>query len=211
MTLRRLLVATGNRGKLCEFKAVLDGIVEIVCPDEAGLEFKDVEEGVDYAENARMKAEVYRKQFNDLICGEDSGLEIDALEGRPGPLSARYGGEEMPHREKCKMILAELADIPMYERTARFRATIALIDSGRVETFEGVLEGWIGFEYRGDKGFGYDPIFIPRGFSRTNAELGMIVKNRISHRAKAIRKLAEYLKGKTSITTKGTKFPEKRQ
>jgi len=192
--LRKLLVASGNKGKLREFKTILEGIIEVLSPDEAGLEFKDVEEGTDYAENARMKVEVYADAFDGLICGEDSGLEIDTLDGKPGPLSARYGGEEIPHRQKCRMILDELKEVVMYDRTARFRATIALVGGKKVETFEGVLEGWIGFEYSGTEGFGYDPIFIPKGFSRTNAELGMGIKNRISHRAKAIQKLAEYLK-----------------
>ncbi|MBN2379825.1 RdgB/HAM1 family non-canonical purine NTP pyrophosphatase [candidate division WOR-3 bacterium] len=196
--MRRLLVATGNKGKLREFKAILEGIVEVVSPDEIGLEIRDVEEGIDYAENASAKAGVYVKDFDGLICGEDSGLEIDVLDGRPGPLSARYGGEDLPHPEKCRKILEELKDVALYDRTARFRATIVLIDADKVETFEGVLEGWIGFEYKGTEGFGYDPVFIPQGFSRTNAELGMVIKNRISHRAKAIRKLAEHLKREES-------------
>ena len=102
----------------------------------------------------------------------------------------------MPHPEKCKLILKELKDVPLYSRTARFRATLALLSGDDVCVFEGVLEGWIGFEYKGTEGFGYDPIFIPQGFSRTNAELGLVIKNRISHRAQAIRKLAEHLRSK---------------
>jgi len=190
----RILVATTNKGKLREFKAVLEDVAQVVSPQEAWLEPVEVEEGADYAENARLKAEVYAGRFDGLVCGEDSGLEVDALGGRPGPLSARYGGAQTTHPEKCRMLLAELEGVGLYERTARFRATIALLDDGKVLTFEGVLEGWVGFEHRGTEGFGYDPIFIPQGFSRTNAELGMRIKNRISHRAKAIRKLAEYLK-----------------
>ena len=194
--LNKLLVATSNEGKLREFKKVLGGIVEIASPTELSLSPTKVKESTSYVENALAKAKAYQDQFEGLICGEDSGLEVDALGGKPGPLSARYGGEKTPHPEKCRMILEELKDMPLHERTARFRATIALIDGDDVKTFEGVLEGWIGFEYRGTEGFGYDPIFIPQGFSRTNAELGLEIKNRISHRAKAIRKLAEYLKRK---------------
>jgi XTP/dITP diphosphohydrolase len=194
--LNKLLVATSNKGKLREFKEVLGGIVEIADPTELSLSPKNIKEGTSYAENALAKAKAYQDQFEGLICGEDSGLEVDALGGKPGPLSARYGGEKMSHPEKCGMILKELEGVALYQRTARFRATVALIDGEEVETFEGVLEGWIGFEYRGTEGFGYDPIFIPQGFSRTNAELGMVIKNRISHRAKAIGKLAEYLKRK---------------
>jgi XTP/dITP diphosphohydrolase len=200
----RLLVASSNQGKIKEFKKLLGGIVDVMTPAELSLRGKDVVEGESYADNARMKAEAYRKIFDGMICGEDSGLEVDALSGRPGALSARYGGEELPHPEKCRLILEELKDVPMYSRTARFRATLVLLkDCEEVEegeegveesSFEGVLEGWIGFEYKGTEGFGYDPIFIPQGFSRTNAELGMLVKNRISHRAKAIAKLADYLK-----------------
>lgn len=205
----RLLVASSNQGKIKEFKKLLGGIVDVMTPAELSLRGRDVVEGESYADNARMKAKAYRKVFDGMICGEDSGLEIDALGGRPGALSARYGGEELPHPEKCRLILAELKDVPMYSRTARFRATLVLLKGeeeveeggeteegkgGEESSFEGVLEGWIGFEYRGQEGFGYDPIFIPQGFSRTNAELGMLVKNRISHRAKAIAKLAEYLK-----------------
>jgi XTP/dITP diphosphohydrolase len=192
--LNKLLVATSNEGKLREFKKVLGGIVEVADPTRLSLSPKDIKEGTSYAENALAKAKAYQDQFEGLICGEDSGLEVDALRGKPGPLSARYGGEEMPHPEKCRMILEELEEVALYERTARFRAIIALIDGEEIETFEGVLEGWIAFEYRGTEGFGYDPIFIPQGFSRTNAELGMVIKNRISHRAKAIQKLAQYLK-----------------
>jgi XTP/dITP diphosphohydrolase len=192
----KLLVATSNQGKLKEFKSILGGIIEVVNPAELFLAEKEVKEGTDYVANARMKAEAYRSQFSGLICGEDSGLEVDALDGRPGPLSARYGNEELPHKDKCRLILEELGRLPIYDRTARFRATLVLLDGDgdNWEVFEGVLEGWIGFEYKGNEGFGYDPIFIPQGFSRTNAELGMQIKNRISHRAKAIRKLAEYLK-----------------
>lgn len=192
----KLLVATSNQGKLKEFKSILGGIIEVVNPAELFFRDIDVKEGSDYLENARKKAETYRSQFPGLICGEDSGLEIDALHGKPGPLSARYGGEELPHKDKCSLILEELGNLPIYDRTARFRATLALLegDGGGFVAFEGVLEGWIAFEYKGNEGFGYDPIFIPQGFSRTNAELGMQIKNRISHRAKAIRKLAEYLK-----------------
>lgn len=190
----KLLVASSNQGKLCEFRELLGGLAEVISPAELSFSLKEVEEGTSYIENARMKAEVFRDRFDGLICGEDSGLEVDALGGNPGPLSARYGGEELPHEEKCLMILDELKDVPMYSRTAKFRATLALLDGKDVKVFEGLLEGWIGFEYKGSEGFGYDPIFIPQGFSRTNAELGMVIKNRISHRAKAIRKLAEYLK-----------------
>lgn len=193
----RLLIATGNPGKLGEFKRILHGTIEVASPQELGLEAVEVSEGTDYSSNAEKKARAYVNKFAGLICGEDSGLEIDVLEGRPGVLSARYAGEEVPHPEKCRLILEELKDVKLYDRTARFRATIALLEDDKVQTFEGILEGWIGFEYLGDQGFGYDPIFIPQGFSRTNAQLGLGVKNRISHRAKAIRKLAGYLK--TSI------------
>lgn len=192
----RLLVATSNKGKLREFKKVLGGIVEIVSPTELSLSPKEIKEGTNYAKNALAKAKAYQDRFDGMICGEDSGLEVDVLGGKPGPLSARYGGEDTSHPEKCRMLLKELEDVPLYERTARFRATIALIDGEEVKTFEGVLEGWVGFEPRGTEGFGYDPIFIPRGFSQSNAELGLVIKNRISHRAKAIRKLAEYLKSR---------------
>lgn len=192
----KLLVATSNEGKLREFRKVLGGIVEIVSSTELSLSTKEIKEGTNYAENALAKAEACRDRFDGMICGEDSGLEVDVLGGKPGPLSARYGGEDTSHPEKCRMLLKELKAVPLYERTARFRATIALIDGEEVKTFEGVLEGLVGFEYRGTEGFGYDPIFIPRGFSQTNAELGLVIKNRISHRAKAIRKLAEYLRSK---------------
>lgn len=190
----KLLVATSNKGKLREFKKVLGGVADVVAPHELSLSPKEIKEGTSYAQNALAKARAYQDQFDGMICGEDSGLEVDALGSKPGPLSARYGGEQTTHPEKCQMMLAELKDVPLYERTARFRATVALVDRDKVEVFEGVLEGWVGFEYRGTEGFGYDPIFIPRGFSQSNAELGLVIKNRISHRAKAIRKLAEYLR-----------------
>ncbi len=192
--LSKLLIATGNRGKLKEFKKVLAGVCMVYSPRELSLLPKEVVEGGDYRENAILKARAYSDQFKEFIAGEDSGLEVDALDGKPGVFSARYGGENLPHTEKCSMLLNELRSVPLYDRTARFRATIALLDGNEVKVFEGTMEGWIAFSYEGAEGFGYDPIFIPQGFSKTNAQLGMKIKNQISHRAKALRKLAEYLK-----------------
>jgi len=152
-----------------------------------------IETGSTYAENALLKA---RRgfQFSGKMCiGEDSGLEIDALEGAPGLYSARFGGENMSAHDKNKRILHLLKDVPPVQRTACFVCVVALVWENGEKIFEGRCPGIIAQENRGHSGFGYDPIFILPPYQKTLAELGENIKNRFSHRAIAFRKLAEFL------------------
>ncbi len=188
----RLLIATGNPGKLREFRALFDAHVEsqweLVAPADAGLcGFSVVEDGETYAENAGRKARSYANAAGLPALADDSGLEVDALEGAPGLYSARYAGEAADDAANRAKLLQALASIPTERRAARFRCVIALAFpyTTNVRLGEGVVEGSIAMDERGDLGFGYDPIFsLPDG--RRMAELEVAEKNRISHRALAL-------------------------
>jgi XTP/dITP diphosphohydrolase len=155
------------------------------------------ESGTSFEENAKLKALAASKQLPALVIGDDSGLEVAALGGAPGIYSARYAGANATDTDKIDKLIRELARVSATEdgRRARFRCVVALARNGNLlGTFEGIVEGSIADEARGDSGFGYDPIFIPEGFEQTFGELPKEVKNTISHRAKAIRAVAEKLK-----------------
>jgi len=155
------------------------------------------ETGRSFEENAKFKALAASKQLPALVIADDSGLEVDALNGAPGIYSARYAGANATDRDKIDKLLRELAPIRATGdlRRARFRCVVALTRNGNLlGTFEGIVEGRIANEARGDSGFGYDPIFVPDGFEQTFGELPKEVKNAISHRAKAIRALAVRLR-----------------
>ena len=186
----QLLIATTNAGKAAEFRQLLAGCGwEVVTPDELGLNLQVEETGQSYAENATIKAVEY-SQANGLVAlADDSGLEVDALGGRPGILSARYAGPDLTDPERVQALLGELAGVPDEERTARFRAVIAIAEpGGRVELVEGTVEGRIAREPRGENGFGYDPVFLLPERGVTTAELPPDEKNAISHRGVAARK-----------------------
>jgi len=187
---RRLLVATHNPGKVAEYRSLLADLpVQVTWLDEMGID-EDVEETEDSFEgNAILKARHYAGLTGLWTWADDSGLEVDALGGRPGVLSARYAGAGAMDADKYHKLLAELAALPAAPRTARFRCVVAIVQpGGRVDTRAGALDGVIAHEPRGSHGFGYDPIFyIPR-FQATLAELDRSVKNRISHRAEAAAK-----------------------
>jgi XTP/dITP diphosphohydrolase len=196
----RLLLATTNPGKIRELRALLAGCGwEILTPQDIGLTLQVEEIGQTYADNARRKAEAYARASGLVALADDSGLEVDALGGAPGLHSARYAGQDTTHADKMGMLLAELRDVPDEQRTARFRAVIVIATpDGRTFQTEGVCEGRIARAPRGAGGFGYDPIFLVEGGSRTMAELPAEEKNRISHRARAaaaacavLRKLAD--------------------
>jgi XTP/dITP diphosphohydrolase len=188
----QLILATRNAHKVREIQQIL-GPKFVV----AGLSGRDEvaevnESGSTYEENAILKAVTVSKQLQGLIAADDSGLEVDALAGAPGIRSARYAGPNASSKKQIATLLSQLAktDAKSEQRRARFRCIVAVARSGRVlATFEGVVEGKIAERPRGSHGFGYDPIFIPNGFEQTFAELPEEVKNNISHRAKAIRKL----------------------
>ncbi len=191
-----ILIASKNKGKIREIKQIL------VLPGIKLLSFEDVgdwedieEKGKTYEENAYLKADFLVKKFSLPVVADDSGLEVEALKGEPGINSARYAGEKATDEERIKKLLEELEGVPEGKRRARFRC-LALYHSplGEVITAEGVLEGKIGFEPRGESGFGYDPVFIPEGYDKTLAELGLQEKNKLSHRGRAFRRLREKLK-----------------
>lgn len=190
--MHQLLLATRNSHKAREFAEILGDEFEV--RDLANMApFPPVEEtGGTFEANAVLKAVETSKHFPGLVVADDSGLQVDALNGAPGIFSARYAGERANDAENVAKILAELSgcDPTAGPPSARFHCALALAQEGKVlGIFEGVVEGTIVREPRGSAGFGYDPIFEPRGFSRTLAELSSAEKNRISHRAQAIRPL----------------------
>lgn len=202
----KLLMATTNEHKISEirliFKENLFGKIVLLGLKDVFKEIIDVEEtGKTFEENAEIKANEYYK-LSGLACfAEDSGLEIDALDGAPGVFSARFAGVQGEHPENRRKVLRLLADIPEKNRTARYRAVICYRDETTTQFFQGSVEGKIGFEERGSGGFGYDPIFIPDEYlsdtelsSKTFAEISALDKHRISHRGKAVGKLIEFLK-----------------
>ena len=188
----RLLIATGNPGKLREFRELFDAHVdsqwELVAPADVGLkDFTVVEDGETYAENAGRKARSYSNACGLPALADDSGLEVDALDGAPGLYSARYAGEAADDAANRIKLLQALSGIPTEQRAARFRCVIALAFpyTTNVRLGEGLVEGSIAMDERGDLGFGYDPVFaLPDG--RRMAELDLSEKNRISHRALAL-------------------------
>ena len=186
----RLLIATNNLGKVAEFRRLLEGCGwELVTPADIGLELEVEEAGQTYAENATIKAEAYAKASGLVTLADDSGLEVHALGGRPGPLSARYAGPDRTDEERVQALLQELTGVPDDKRTARFRCVIAIAaPEGRVELVEGKVEGRIAHEPRGENGFGYDQVFLLPERGVTTAELPPDEKNAVSHRGAAARK-----------------------
>jgi XTP/dITP diphosphohydrolase len=186
-----LVLATGNPGKVRECAAVLGPAGYAVRGLDALADKTPVEEtGATFEENARLKAEGYSLRTPHLVLADDSGLEVDALGGGPGVLSARYGGPELTDPERCTAILAALAGTPDGKRGARFRCVLALASAGRtLATFDGVVAGTILREPRGAHGFGYDPIFFHPPSGRAFAELTRAEKELVSHRGLALKKL----------------------
>jgi len=184
---QKLLVATHNRGKIAEYRALLSDLpLAVTWLDEEGIT-EDVEEtGATFVENACLKAEAYARLTGLWTWADDSGLEVDALGGRPGVYSARYGGPGLNDAARYRLLLAEMAAIAPAPRTARFRCVVALAaPGGPIYTAEAAIEGLIIDAPRGEFGFGYDPIFFIPEHQRTMAELEPALKNRISHRARA--------------------------
>ena len=192
----QLLIATHNRGKLREYTQLLAGLpFELLTLDDVGI-LEDVEEtGVTLPENARLKAEYYARKSGRLTLADDSGLEVDALRGEPGVHSKRYAGDDKSDAERNQFLLAKLQGVPREKRGARFRCAIEIADpEGYTWSSDGVCEGEIAFEPRGEFGFGYDPLFILREGGARMAELSTAEKNRVSHRACAAIGAREILK-----------------
>lgn len=189
----RLTLATTNMGKVREIERVLAALPVNVESVAAGDLPPVVEDGETFTENACKKARHYAQHTGCLALADDSGLEVDALQGRPGVHSARYAGDAANDEMNNNKLLEALRDVPAEQRTARFRCVLAVAaPDGRCVTAEGICAGTIAFAPRGGQGFGYDPLFLlPDG--RTMAELSVTEKNVISHRGQALKKLAELL------------------
>jgi XTP/dITP diphosphohydrolase len=194
-----LLIATSNKDKVAEIAALIEGLNYRVIglSDLSQIPLPVEEIGTTFAENAMIKAQYYHSLTGLLTLADDSGLEVDALGGRPGVYSARYGGEGLSSAGQIALLLEEMKDVPEAKRTARFVCSIALIGilngSQIRKTFEGRCEGKIAFAPRGEGGFGYDPIFIDAESGRTFAELSREEKSARSHRGKALRATREFL------------------
>ena len=196
MELKKIVFATGNKGKVKEIQMILADLgVEVTTMKEEGI-FVDVEEnGTTYEENAMIKAREVAKYTDAIVMADDSGLEIDYLNKEPGIYSARYMGEDTSYRIKNNNLIDRLTGIPDEKRTARFVCAIAaVLPDGRELTTRGVIEGRIGYEERGENGFGYDPIFYVPEFGKTTAELTEEEKNMVSHRGRALKIMKEELK-----------------
>lgn len=194
--MKRLIFATGNENKMREIREILSDLpVEILSMKEAGIQADIVEDGTTFAENAVIKAKSIMEMTGELVLADDSGLEIDYLNKEPGIYSARYLGEDTSYHIKNNQLIQRLDGVEQEKRTARFVCAIAAaFPDGRVVTTEGTIEGLIGYEEKGENGFGYDPIFFVPEFGCTTAELSEEQKNLVSHRGKALRKMREILK-----------------
>ena len=190
----KLLVATGNAHKTEEIAAILDDDYEVTDLSNH-TDLPAVEEtGTTFLENATLKAVEISRAVSGLVLSDDSGLEVDALNGEPGVYSARYAGEDGNDELNNEKLLRELGDVPESERSARFRCVMVLAENGQLLAhFDGSVEGYIIGQRHGSRGFGYDPLFVPEGYRETFAELGDDVKNTLSHRAKAMAKVSVWL------------------
>ncbi len=191
----RLLLATNNKGKVHEYQSLLKGIsFKLTTPAQQGIDLEVEETGSTFEENARLKASAFAKAGRLLTLADDSGLEVEALNGEPGIRSSRYAGEGATDADRVNFLLAKLKDIPSEKRTARFVCIIAIASpEGQIEVCSGKCEGTIIDEPRGKNGFGYDPIFYFPELGKTMAELLVKVKNQVSHRAHAAQEAVKIL------------------
>jgi len=192
----KLLLATSNPGKIREYRFLLDGLgYQITTLTEERIAKIVTESGNNYEQNARLKAITYAKLSQLTALADDSGLEVDALNGEPGVKSARFAGEAATDAERGSLLLAKLNGVPWERRTAHFKCVIAIANpGGRTEVCYGECHGMIAFEANGENGFGYDPIFFLPEIGKTMAELPLEMKNQISHRARASQKARQMLK-----------------
>lgn len=196
--IRQILFATGNEGKMREIRSILaDTGAKILSMKEAGVSVDIEENGTDFKENALIKARAVSAALTEtdsVVLADDSGLVIDALDGEPGIYSARYMGEDTSYDVKNTNLIERLEGVPDEKRTARFVCAIAAVmPDGREFTVQAAIEGRIGYEQKGEGGFGYDPIFYVPEFGKTTAEMTAEEKNRVSHRGKALEQIKEVL------------------
>ncbi len=190
--MKSIVFATGNEHKLREVKELLGNSYQIISLADLGYTDDIPETGDSFSANALIKAEFVRQHFGKDCFSEDSGLEIDALNGAPGVYTARYAGPNRDPDANMDLVLEKLQGVA--NRAARFRTVIALIWEGETHYFEGTVEGTIAMQKDGVKGFGYDPIFVPQGYDRTFATFSPEEKNAISHRGQAVAQLVAFLK-----------------
>ncbi len=211
--MQKIIFATGNEGKVREVREILDGLTIngepalVLSMKEAGIGGEAEETGKSFVENAILKARAVAGAAGDaIVMADDSGLEIDYLDGEPGIYSARYMGEETSYREKNRNLIERLAGVPEEKRTARFVCAIAcILPGGSLITEQAAIEGRIGYQGRGGNGFGYDPIFMVPSYGRSTAELSPEEKNRISHRGKTLRAIRKRLEEIPGFTGGGEK------
>ena len=193
--MKQIILATKNKNKLVEVKAVLGNDYEVLSMEDIGIDVDVEENGTTFEENATIKAEAICKICGKPVMADDSGLEIDYLDKKPGVLSARFLGHDTSYDIKNAKILEMLEDVPEEKRTARFVCSIAVAFPDRdTVVVRDTIEGIIGYESAGENGFGYDPIFYVPELKKTTAQLSMEEKNKISHRGKALVKMANRLK-----------------
>ena len=190
-----LLIATNNAHKAAEFRRLLAGAdADLVTPAEAGVALDVPETGATFAENARIKARAFRSASGLPSLADDSGIAVDALGGRPGVHSARYGGDALDDAGRVRLLLSEMDGVPEEERACRFHVVLAFASpDGSEETAEGVCEGRLALQPSGANGFGYDPVFFLPEFGRTMAELAPEEKDAVSHRGRAARRMLPLL------------------
>ena len=191
----KIILASNNKNKIAELKQILSPLgYEVISQSEAGVNIEVEETGTTFEENSMIKAKAIYEISKMAVIADDSGLEVDYLDKAPGVYSHRYAGENATDKDRCKKILSELDGVSDEKRTARFVCVISYIDSsGNTSVLRGECEGYIGREMKGDNGFGYDPIFMIG--DKSFAEISSEEKNTISHRANALKKLTEKLKG----------------
>lgn len=202
MKKRTLVVSTSNQHKVEEITNILKELsIEVVSKKDVGLGNLDViEDGETLEENSLKKAEALAEKVEYMVLADDSGLFVDILNGEPGVYSSRYAGEEGNDSKNNAKLLEKLKDVPLNNRGAKFKTIIALITENKEKiVVAGECKGKIGFEPKGKNGFGYDPLFTPEGYDKTFGELGEEVKNKISHRARALENLKEALNKKLEV------------
>jgi XTP/dITP diphosphohydrolase len=188
---KKLCFATNNAHKLEEIQAILGDSFELLSLKDIDCIEELPETGTTLEANSLEKAKYLYDNYQVNCFADDTGLEVHALWGEPGVYSARYAGTQRSHTDNVNLLLKNLVGIA--DRTAQFRTVITLIEDGKITQFEGIVEGKIISELRGTGGFGYDPIFIPKGYNRTFAEMSLLEKSEISHRGRAFQKLVEFL------------------
>jgi XTP/dITP diphosphohydrolase len=193
--MKRVIIATRNTGKIQEIKKLLEGAdCEVLSMDEAGIHGSIDEDGATFDENALIKAKAIRRVTGDIVIADDSGLEVDFLNHAPGVYTARFLQDKARYTDRCRGLLKLMEGVPDEYRGARFVCSAALVTGDGDITVRGVLEGRIALQAAGSNGFGYDPVFLVPQYGKTLAQLDSDVKNRISHRGKAFRAVAERIR-----------------